>query len=173
VTSSVRAVADDQTAFPTLDEGEIAALVALGTRRRVAKGEVLYREGDVAYDFFVVLSGEVEIVAGTGDDEHSITRHGAGRFLGELNLLTGLRVFVTARVAKDGEVLVIPATELRHAAGVERRDPGRVHRSPVRTADRCRYRHPRDRLPVLAGDARHPGIPDPQPHPAHVGRSRS
>jgi thioredoxin reductase (NADPH) len=61
-----------------------------------------------------VLSGEVEIVAGTGDDEHSITRHGAGRFLGELNLLTGLRVFVTARVAKDGEVLVIPATELRH-----------------------------------------------------------
>ncbi|MBV9952024.1 MAG: FAD-dependent oxidoreductase, partial [Acidimicrobiia bacterium] len=41
-------------------------------------------------------------------------RHGPGRFLGELNLLTGMRVFVTARVAQAGEVLVLPADQLRH-----------------------------------------------------------
>jgi len=107
-------VADDPTAFPTLDATQIAALGSLGTHRAVAKGEFLYREGDAAYDFYVVLSGEVEIVTGSGSDERVIARHGPGRFLGELNLLTGLRVFVSARVGRAGEVLVVPAPQLRH-----------------------------------------------------------
>src|SRR6476619_7585000 len=100
-------MADDPTAFPTLDARQVALLDALGTRRQVTAGEYLYREGDATYDFYVVLSGEVEIVVGSGDDERQITRHSAGRFLGELNLLTGLRVFVSARVVEAGEVLVV------------------------------------------------------------------
>jgi CRP-like cAMP-binding protein len=56
-------VADDPTAFPTLDATQIATLGSLGTHRAVAKGELLYREGDAAYDFYAVLSGEVEIVS--------------------------------------------------------------------------------------------------------------
>jgi thioredoxin reductase (NADPH) len=97
-----------------LDPQQIAVLEGLGIRRRVDKGEFLYRQGDATYDFYVVLSGEVEIVTGTGDDERVIVRHGAGRFLGELNLLTGLRVFVSARVAEGGVVIVVPAARLRH-----------------------------------------------------------
>jgi thioredoxin reductase (NADPH) len=106
-------VSEDQTAFPTLSDAQIELLDALGARRRVDKGDLLYRVGDPTYDFHVVLSGEVEIFAGSGADEQLITRHGAGRFLGELNMLTGLRVFVTARVAEPGEVLVVPAPQLR------------------------------------------------------------
>src|SRR5215469_12362496 len=105
---------DDPTAFPTLDARQVATLDAVGERRRVGVGEVLYREGDLTYDFFVVLSGEVDIVMNSGNDERVIARHGPGRFLGELNLLTGLRVFVTARVTAAGEVLVVPAAALRH-----------------------------------------------------------
>jgi thioredoxin reductase (NADPH) len=107
-------VADDPTAFPTLDAAQIAVLDSLGTRREVEPGDVLYQEGDAAYDFYVVLSGEVEIVTGAGHDEQVIARHGPGRFLGELNLLTGLRVFVSARVTGAGEVLVVSAAQLRH-----------------------------------------------------------
>ena len=47
----------DESAFPILDASELAALDALGTRRRMEAGEYLYREGDTAYDFYVVLSG--------------------------------------------------------------------------------------------------------------------
>jgi CRP-like cAMP-binding protein len=54
----------DQDAFPRLGEAEISSLATLGSRRAVASGEYLYREGDVAYDFFVVLSGAAEIVVG-------------------------------------------------------------------------------------------------------------
>jgi thioredoxin reductase (NADPH) len=110
----VHSVADDPTAFPTLDASQIAALELIGTRRSVAIGDLLYRQGDAAYDFFVVLSGAVEIVMDAGPDEQVIAEHTPGRFLGELNLLTGLRVFVTARVTQAGEVLVVPAAELRH-----------------------------------------------------------
>ena len=55
-------MADDEVAFPTLDAPEIAAIDALGKRRWVSAGEYLYREGDARYDFFVVVSGAVDIV---------------------------------------------------------------------------------------------------------------
>ena len=100
-------------ASPVLDDAQLAQLGGFGRRRRVEVGEVLYAEGDAAYDFFVVLSGVVEI-AGTFDgDEVILAIHGAGRFLGELNLLTGQRVYLTARVVEAGEVIQIPVAELR------------------------------------------------------------
>jgi thioredoxin reductase (NADPH) len=106
-------MADDAVAFPTLSAADMAAIAELGTRRPMAKGEYLYREGDVTYDFFVVVSGAVEAVSTSGGTERVIARHGPGRFLGELNLLTGLRVFVSARVVEPGEVLVVPRDDLR------------------------------------------------------------
>jgi thioredoxin reductase (NADPH) len=106
-------MADDPVAFPTLGVDEIAVLDALGTRRRIEPGEYLYRAGDTTYDFYVVLAGEVEIVIASDGAERLIARHGPGRFLGELNMLTGLRVFVSARVARPGEVIVVPVDELR------------------------------------------------------------
>jgi CRP-like cAMP-binding protein len=61
-----------------------------------------------------LAAAPVDIITGSGENEQLIARHGPGRFLGELNLLTGLRVFVSARVAEPGEVIVIPAAGLRH-----------------------------------------------------------
>src|SRR2546426_6428075 len=107
-------VADDAVAFPTLDDSELAVLEALGSRRSVAVGEYLYREGDATYDFYVILSGAAEIVVRSDGEERLITRHGPGQFLGELNLLSGQRVYLSARVAQPGEVLVVPRATLHH-----------------------------------------------------------
>jgi thioredoxin reductase (NADPH) len=104
---------DDYDAFPTLSPSDLATLETLGSRRTVSAGEYLFREGDAGYDFFVVLSGAVEIVTRAQDEDHVIVRHERGRFVGELNLLSGLRVFLSARVAEPGEVLVIPVETLR------------------------------------------------------------
>jgi thioredoxin reductase (NADPH) len=109
----------DDAAFPTLDDAQLATLDALGTRRAVAAGEYLYREGDATYDFYVIVSGAVDIVFHADGEERVITRHGAGRFLGELNMLTGLRVFVSARVAEPGEVIVVPVAELRRVLATQ------------------------------------------------------
>ena len=107
-------MADDAVAFPTLDEPDLAYLETLGTRRSVAVGEYLYRQGDAAYDFYVIRSGVVEITVSADGEDRVLTRHGAGRFLGELNMLNGMRVLVSARVVEPGEVIAIPAASLRH-----------------------------------------------------------
>ena len=112
-------LAIDVSGIPTLDPSEIAVLDPLGTRRRVEIGEYLYREGDPVYDFFVVLSGRVEIVINADGQERLIATHGAGRFLGELNLLSGLRVFLSARVVEPGEVLSVPADALRQVIATQ------------------------------------------------------
>jgi thioredoxin reductase (NADPH) len=106
-------VAAETDAFRELNDAELASLARLGVRRPVAAGEYLYREGDASYDFYVVLSGAIEIVVNSEGEEHIIARHVAGRFLGELNLLTGQRVYVSARVAEPGEVLAVPRDALR------------------------------------------------------------
>ncbi len=73
-------------------------------------GDVLYRQGDLTCDFFVVLDGLVAVVEAP---DQVISMHGRGRFLGELNLLTGEAVFVTAEVRQAGEVLDVPVGSLR------------------------------------------------------------
>jgi thioredoxin reductase (NADPH) len=67
----------------------------------------------------VILSGAVDIVIHSDGEERVITRHDAGRFLGELNMLTGLRVFVSARVVEPGEVIVVPVAELRRVLATQ------------------------------------------------------
>ena len=106
-------MADDATAFPTLTDADMAVMDELGTRRPTSVGEYLFREGDVTYDFYVVVSGSIEVVAHNGTEEHVVAVHGPGKFLGELNLLTGMRVFVSTRVVEAGEVIVVPRDRLR------------------------------------------------------------
>jgi thioredoxin reductase (NADPH) len=105
---------DRQGAFPRLGDDALAALEEQGTRRAVEEGELLFREGDEGYDFFAVLSGKVAVVADVGcEAERVIGVHGPGRFLGELNLLTGEAVYLTARVVEPGAVVQVDRARLR------------------------------------------------------------
>lgn len=104
---------DEALAIPTLDTADVALIAELGATRRVSAGEYLYREGDVANDFYVLVDAEVDIVMAVDGDERVIARHGAGRFLGELNMLSGLRVLVSARVVQTGDVVVLTRDRLR------------------------------------------------------------
>ena len=95
----------ENPASAQLGEADIALFREIGTSRPVHQGEYLYREGDASYEFFVVVSAEVDIIVRADGADRVVGHHGAGRFLGELNMLTGLRVFVSARVTKAGEVI--------------------------------------------------------------------
>jgi thioredoxin reductase (NADPH) len=103
----------DEEAFPQLDAADVDLIATLGTRRQVHQGDYLYREGDLTYDFYVVVSAEIDVVVKVDGGEREIAHHGPGRFLGELNMLTGLHVFVSTRVSKSGEVIVVPRERLR------------------------------------------------------------
>jgi thioredoxin reductase (NADPH) len=96
----------DAAAFPVLTDAQMGRLRVLAEVEEVAAGEELYAAGDLDYDFIFIESGEVEIVrnASPTNPEEVIVPHGAGRFLGELNMLTGQAVFLTARVSEDARV---------------------------------------------------------------------
>jgi thioredoxin reductase (NADPH) len=104
---------DEELATPTLNVADMALVTELGERRQVREGEYLYREGDITNEFFVLVSAEIDVVIGVDGEERVIVSHGPGRFLGELNMLSGLRVFVSARVVKAGEVVSISRDRMR------------------------------------------------------------
>ena len=88
-------------------------LAEFGEERAVEVGDVLFRAGDDSSDFLVVLEGAVDIIRPDVDGESLVTTHVAGRFLGELNMLTGQRLYLTARVSEAGRILAIPTREFR------------------------------------------------------------
>ncbi|MGD0197094.1 MAG: FAD-dependent oxidoreductase [Solirubrobacteraceae bacterium] len=106
---------DRNGAFPRLTASQLEKLRAVGARREVEAGEILFRDGDPEYDFFVVESGYVAIVQGYGQDNRVIAVHGRNRFLGELNLLTGSPPLLTAVVRDAGSVIEVPLARLRAA----------------------------------------------------------
>jgi thioredoxin reductase (NADPH) len=101
-------------AYPRLGERRIEDLSRCGERRSVSPGEVLYREGEPAGEFIVILRGKVATVEGYGSgQERTIAVHGPGRFLGELGLLTRQAGFLTAVVREAGEILAVRAERVR------------------------------------------------------------
>jgi thioredoxin reductase (NADPH) len=98
---------------PPVDAEQLALLRRYGQERPTTAGQVLFREGDRAYDFIVVLSGVVAVVDHEAGVERELVTAGPGRFLGELGILTGERVFATAVVSEPGSVLVVPADRLQ------------------------------------------------------------
>jgi thioredoxin reductase (NADPH) len=142
---------DLQGAFPRLGDEQIAALSARGERRSTRAGEVLYREGEPASDFIVVLEGLVAIVEDDGERELAV--HGPGRFLGEVNLLTGQPAFLTAVVREPGAVLVVPLEGLRDVVARDARLGDIVQRTYPRSLWSARQRVP-DRGLALRPDTR-------------------
>jgi thioredoxin reductase (NADPH) len=98
-------VSADERMFPTLTAAQIARIEPHGRRRKTSAGEVLIEVGDRVVPFFVVLSGEVEVVRTFGERELLIATEVAGQFSGEGNMLTGRRALARVRVRVAGEVL--------------------------------------------------------------------
>jgi thioredoxin reductase (NADPH) len=103
-----------EAASALLDKEMIRDLQEFGDVRTVASGDVLYFAGDPAPAFFVVLDGETEVTGDREGEEVVVARHGEGRFLGELNLLTGQRAIFSARASRPGHVLAIDQPTFRH-----------------------------------------------------------
>jgi thioredoxin reductase (NADPH) len=103
----------DARAFHVLSASELAEIAPFGSERAVAEGEVLFQAGEEPDELFVVLEGEAEAVRADATDEVVLPPFEPGAFVGELNLLTGQRRFLTARVTRAGRVLVIGQAELR------------------------------------------------------------
>jgi thioredoxin reductase (NADPH) len=95
--------------FPKLTPAQIGRIKAHGHIRAVQRGEVLVEQGDTSVPFFVVVTGELEILRPFGAHETLVTVHSSGQFTGEVNTLSGRKSFFRVRAAKPGKVI-----ELKH-----------------------------------------------------------
>jgi len=92
--------------FPKLTPVQINRIASYGHMRKVQHGEVLVEQGDISVPFFVVISGEIEIVRpAVGTAEALVIAYDAGQFTGEINTFTGRRALFRWRVKKSGEVI--------------------------------------------------------------------
>jgi thioredoxin reductase (NADPH) len=104
---------DDQMAVPAarvLSSTQLELLAEHGEEHVAGVGEKLYEIGDATYPFIAIIDGEAAILDGAGSE---IVRHGASGFLGEVNLLSGQAVFVTAVVTQPMRYIALPREKLR------------------------------------------------------------
>ena len=95
--------------FPTLTSAQIDRIRPWAKLRSVQSGEILFQPGDEHVPFFVLLSGNLEIVQPSAPQQTTIVTHQPGGFAGEITTMSGQRAFVIGRVANSGEFL-----EVRH-----------------------------------------------------------
>jgi thioredoxin reductase (NADPH) len=95
---------------PLLSPSQLAALAEIGEERSAPVGELLYKVGDRTYPFMAILEGEVAIIDAAGNE---LVRHGPSGFLGELNLLSGQTVFVSALVTEPLRYIAVERAALR------------------------------------------------------------
>jgi thioredoxin reductase (NADPH) len=82
----------------------------VGEERLAEAGDALYQVGDRRYPFIAIVEGEVAIIDAAGRE---IVRHGSAGFLGELNLLTGQTVYVTAVATQPTRYIAVDREDLR------------------------------------------------------------
>src|ERR671917_1349823 len=114
-----RAAEIRSTRAPTLREDQIEILRRYGQTRKTEAGDVLFRAGDTSNDFIVILEGVVEVIDDFAGEARTIGTFLAGRFLGELIMLTGQAMYLTAVVREGGEVLEIPREKLKEVVTEE------------------------------------------------------
>jgi thioredoxin reductase (NADPH) len=99
-----------EIASRVLSRSQLKTLAEHGEERTAQAGETLYAIGDESYPFIAILEGEAAVLDGAGRE---IVRHGAAGFLGEVNLLSGQTVFVTAVATRPMRYVAVGREVLR------------------------------------------------------------
>ena len=106
---------NDQPDAPQLEPEQLAQLARYGIPQEVRYRDIVFRPGDAAYDLIVIEAGRIEIVSPAAGEEPEavVATYGPGRFLGELNLLTGQTSLLTGRVVESGRIHRISGDQFR------------------------------------------------------------
>src|SRR5438067_1377485 len=97
-------------AFPKLDDGQLQQLQALGRRRTVKKGELIYKAGQRDLGLTVILRGEIEVFETREGEEQILAVSQARDFIGDVAMLQGTSALASARVkSEEAEILQVPA----------------------------------------------------------------
>jgi signal transduction histidine kinase len=104
----------DVPIFASLADGDLRWLAARGTETTLDSGAVLFREGDPADAFHVVLDGELRVTKLVEGRETEIDLLPTGSFTGDIGLLIDLPHVGTARATRRTRLLVFSRETFRN-----------------------------------------------------------
>ena len=105
--------------FPALTAAQIARIASRGVIRPIALGEVLIESGQTNVPFFVVMSGEIEVIRPSGLGDLLVAVVHGQRFTGDISMILGRPALMRLRVSDPGEVV-----QLTQISGLSENDPG-------------------------------------------------
>jgi len=108
-------------------------IVRAGKINDVAKGEVLFKEGDPPDFVLLVLKGTLQVYVERHGTEMVLTEAGPSTILGELAVLCGMPRSASVRVVEDSTVLQWPASEFRGLLVKDVSLSHRIFRESLRT----------------------------------------
>jgi SulP family sulfate permease len=111
----------DNALLLDLSPQDVTDVMMLGEARKLDKGDVLFRQHDVADGIWLLEQGGVSVLAGAGEGSMRLATFGPGQFVGEMGLIDGLPRSATARADSPVHALLldsqaIKALEERHPA---------------------------------------------------------
>src|SRR5262245_12116101 len=93
--------------FRGFPDAELAQLVANVTEQRLEAGEVLFWQGEEGHECYVILAGELEVIAHPGRSEVRLEVRQAGQIIGEMALIDPSPRSATVRALTDGHVAAL------------------------------------------------------------------
>ena len=103
-------------AFPKIDDRQLALLEPLGARRKLRRGEMVFKAGQRDLPLAVILRGELEVFEKREETEQILGTPGERDFIGDVAMLQGTSALASARVkSEEAEILQVPADKLRRA----------------------------------------------------------
>jgi ABC-type lipoprotein export system ATPase subunit len=95
-------------ALPYLSHPQMLSATKNAEKRSAAPGDVIVKQGDAIEHFFIVVSGEVDVVAENRfKREMKLARLGAGQFFGEVELTQGGRSVAHVHASEHGAELAL------------------------------------------------------------------
>lgn len=102
-----------------MSDEQIERIKSFGAIEKLEKGTVVFERGEKTVDFFVVLSGNIEIYEHRRDGIKVFTVHGEKQFTGEVDLFNDRKILVGGRMGEDGEVIRVNRASFRKLISAE------------------------------------------------------
>lgn len=113
---------EDFPLFAGLDTRELETLAAGMLTANIAKGGIVFEEGDTGHFLALVLEGKVEIIKETDNRDHrQLGLATPGKTVGEMALIDGEHRSATCRCVSDSQLALLTAASFQ----------GLVHKAPM------------------------------------------
>jgi thioredoxin reductase (NADPH) len=98
--------------FPVLSSAQIARIASNAVIRPITRGEVLIEGGQTNVPFFVLKTGQIEVIRPSALDEILVAIVGPAQFTGDISMILGRPAQMRLRVRESGEVVQLTRDQM-------------------------------------------------------------